>query len=170
MLTVEKLIALLKLKPLRFEGGFYTLTYKSEETVGEYALPSRYSGKRAFGSAIYFLITPESFSAIHKLKTDEIWHFYLGDTVEMLQLYPDGSGNLLNIGNDLANGIYPQVLVNKDIWQGAKLKEGGKWALLGNTLAPGYEDSDFELAKREDLLKAYPDFREMIFALTRSDC
>src|ERR1051326_2178730 len=98
MLTTDEIKSLLGLKPHPTEGGFYVETYRSKDVLSRDALPSRYGGSRAFGTAIYYLITPDSFSALHRLPTDEIFHFYLGDPVEMLQLSADGAGRLLTIG------------------------------------------------------------------------
>jgi predicted cupin superfamily sugar epimerase len=113
MLTADKIIALLNLKPHPEEGGYFVETYRSSETLSEKALPSRYKGVRSFGTAIYYLLTPETFSTIHRLQSDEIFHFYLGDPVEMLQLWPDGSGRILILGTDIMNGMKPQAVIPK---------------------------------------------------------
>jgi predicted cupin superfamily sugar epimerase len=129
-------------------------------------LPSRYSGPRAFGTCIYYLLTPTTFSAMHRLQSDEIFHFYLGDPVEMLQLWPDGSGKIVTLGSDLQAGMHPQVIVPRGVWQGARLVAGGKFALLGCTVAPGFDFADYEHGRREELIRDYPQFRERIVALT----
>jgi uncharacterized protein len=118
-------------------------------------------------TAIYYLLTPETFSALHRLRSDEVFHFYLGDPVEMLQLLPGGEGRLHVLGTDLAAGMRPQVVVPRDVWQGARLLPGGSLALLGTTVAPGFDPADCESGKRDALVAAYPDFRERIVALTR---
>jgi predicted cupin superfamily sugar epimerase len=130
-------------------------------------LPTRYTGERSFGTAIYFLLTPETFSAMHKLASDEVYHFYLGDPVELLCLREDGSGEVLTIGIDLDHGMRPQVAVPHGVWQGSRLRPGGKFALLGTTVTPGFEFADFELADRELLSRNYPNFSQMIRELTR---
>jgi predicted cupin superfamily sugar epimerase len=130
MLTAEQLIKLLGLQP-HPEGGYYRETYRSDEIIGKGALPERYSRNRSCGTAIYYLLAPETFSAIHRIKTDEIYHFYLGD--------------------------------------GARLVEGGKYALLGTTVAPGFEFADVEIGHRSDLIRRYPSFRNTIVALTRHE-
>ncbi len=104
MLTAEQIITLLKLKPHPKEGGYFIETYRSSEAIPEKTLPNRYRGMRPFGTAIYYLLTPETFSAMHRLNSDEIFHFYLGDPVEMLQLLPDGTGRTLILGSDFLNG------------------------------------------------------------------
>src|SRR3972149_1810437 len=98
MITAEEVKALLRLTPHPAEGGYFTETYRSEERVAEGALPARYAGARAFGTAIYYLLTPDTVSAMHRLASDEVFHFYLGDPVEMLHLFPDGSGRVVTLG------------------------------------------------------------------------
>ena len=165
-MTAEEIIALLKLKPHPKEGGFFSETYRADETIPPNGLPPRYSGPRAFGTCIYYLLTPTAFSAIHRLQSDEIYHFYLGDPVEMLQLRPDGSGKTVVLGSDLRAGMTPQAVVSRGVWQGARLVAGGKFALLGCTVAPGFNFADYEHGRREDLIRDYPQFREKILALT----
>lgn len=167
-MDVEELKRMLGLQPLAAEGGFYRKAYRSREMLPATCLPSRYSGARCFGTAIYFLLTPESFSALHRLKSDEVYHFYLGDPVEALVLRADGSGEVLAVGSDLYRGLRPQAVIPAGAWQGSRLRAGGKFALLGTTVAPGFEFSDFELADREFLLAKYPDFSRMIRELTRA--
>ena len=165
MITADQLIALLDLKP-HPEGGYYKETYRSSETISEEVLPSRYKGRRCFGTAIYYLLTAQTFSAMHRVRSDEIFHFYSGDPVEMLQLSPHGSGRVAILGSDILNGMQPQVVVDRGVWQGARLLEGGKFALLGTTVSPGFEFTDYESGHREELVKSYPQFRELIIALT----
>jgi hypothetical protein len=105
---------------------------------------------------------------MHRLKSDEVYHFYLGDPVEALVLRADGSGEVLSLGSDLYRGLRPQAVIPAGAWQGSRLRAGGKFALLGTTVAPGFEFSDFELADREFLLAKYPDFSRMIRELTRA--
>ena len=159
---------MLGLQPLAAEGGFYAEAYRSREMLAATCLPSRYSGARCFGTAIYFLLTPDTFSALHRLKSDEVYHFYVGDPVETLVLRADGSGEVLALGSDLYRGLRPQAVIPAGAWQGSRLRAGGKFALLGTTVAPGFEFSDFELGDREFLLAKYPDFSRMIRELTRA--
>jgi predicted cupin superfamily sugar epimerase len=105
---------------------------------------------------------------VHRLASDEIFHFYLGDPVEMLQLWPDGSHRLVLIGVDLQAGQRPQVLVPRGVWQGARLRPGGHFALLGTTVAPGFDYADYETGHRGHLLATYPTARDLIIALTRA--
>ncbi|HYB69054.1 MAG TPA: cupin domain-containing protein [Candidatus Bathyarchaeia archaeon] len=167
MLTVEALKARLRLRPHPVEGGFFAETYRSGESLPATALAGRYAGARALATAIYYLLTPETFSALHRLASDEIFHFYLGDPVEMLQLWPDGSHRLVTIGTDLEAGEHPQVLVPRGVWQGARLRSGGRLALLGTTVAPGFDLADYESGRREPLARRWPAAAELIAALTR---
>jgi len=166
-MDIEKLKQLLNLKPLPEEGGLYAETYRSNDKLARSVLPPRYSGDRSFGTAIYFLLTPDTFSAMHRLASDEVYHFYLGDPVELLCLREDGSGEILTIGTDFERGMRPQVAVPHGVWQGSRLRPGGKFALLGTTMAPGFEFADFELGHRAALTERYPKFSEMIRHLTR---
>ena len=165
-MTAEEIIVLLKLKPHPKEGGFFSETYRADEMVPPGILPKRYAGPRAFGTCIYYLLTPTTFSAVHRLQSDEIFHFYLGDPVEMLQLHPDGTGEAIVLGHDLGVGMFPQVIVPRGVWQGSRLIPGGKFALLGCTVAPGFDYADYEHGKREELGRLFPKFQEKIVALT----
>lgn len=167
MPTVEALRAMLGLLPHPVEGGFFAETYRSADVVPGDALPSRYRGPRTAGTAIYYLLTPETFSAMHRLATDEIFHFYLGDPVEMLQLRADGSHRVVVIGTDLEAGQRPQVVVPRGVWQGARLRPGGRLALLGATVAPGFDYADYEAGERAALLASHPAARDLVAALTR---
>lgn len=161
------LIQQLGLKPLPREGGFYVETYRSDEILPADALPARYTSDKNICTAIYYLLTPQSFSAIHRLPSDEIYHFYIGDPIEMLILHPDGRGEMVIIGNDIAAGEHIQYIVPKGAWQGSYLIDGGRFALMGTTIAPGYDPDDLELGVREHLLNEYPDHAELIRLLTR---
>ncbi|PZC47994.1 MAG: hypothetical protein C1O27_000879 [Chloroflexi bacterium] len=166
-MTPAEVIAELGLVPHPAEGGYFVETYRSDEYIGSGALPDRYEGDRAHGTSIYYLLTPDSFSAMHSLQSDEVFHFYLGDPVEMLHLWPDGSGTVPTLGNDIMRGMKPQIVVPRGVWQGARLRAGGAFALMGTTVAPGFDFADFEHGQREDLIKNYPDHEAMITALTR---
>ena len=160
MMTAKEIKTLLKLEPHPTEGGFFRQTYVSEATV-ELA-----RGARSLGTAIYYLLEADTFSEMHVLDSDEIFHFYLGDPVEMLQLLPDGTSRRLLLGTDLAAGMAPQLLVPHGVWQGSRLVPGGKFALLGCTVSPGFEYDDYESGPRAALLERYPESRELILALT----
>jgi hypothetical protein len=104
---------------------------------------------------------------MHKLSSDEVFHFYLGDAVEMLQLWPDGSGKRVVLGQDLARGELMQTVVPQGVWQGSRLVAGGKVALLGCTVSPGFDYADYESGEREALGGKWPKWAEMIRGLTR---
>jgi predicted cupin superfamily sugar epimerase len=136
-MNTEKLKSLLNLVPLSIGGGYFAETYRSAEMISPECLQGRYSGQRTVGTAIYYLLEPNTFSEIHRVPSDEIFHFYLGDPVEMLQLWPDGSGKRVLIDTDIESGMVPQLMVPHGVWQGARLVAGGQLALLGCTVSPG---------------------------------
>lgn len=164
--TAQQIIDALGLQPHPEEGGYFTETHRSAEHLSKGVLPERYDGDRCHSTAIYYLLTPETFSHMHVLKTDEIFHFYLGDPCEMVQLHPDGSGEIITFGSRLLEGHRPQLLVPGGTWQGMRLKEGGSFALMGCTVAPGFEFVDYSHGSREALIRQYPDFSEAIRRLT----
>lgn len=166
MLTADDLIQLLKLKPLPLEGGYFRETYRSSDVLLAGTLPRRYTQAKSAGTAIYYLLTPDTFSALHRLPTDEIYHFYLGDPVELLQLGPQG-GQVVTLGSDLQAGQQPQLMVPRGVWQGSSLLPGSRFALMGTTVAPGFDFSDFEAGERKVLVEQYPVFRDRIRRLTR---
>lgn len=167
MLNAAEIITRLNLVPLPEEGGYYRETYRASLELDGPSLPSCYSGARRASTAIYYLLTPEEFSGMHRVRSDEVFHFYLGDPVEMLQLAPDGSSRVAVLGADLQHGMELQVVVPAGVWQGARLRAGGQYALLGATVAPGFEFDDFETGAFEDLVAQYPNQRDMLATLTR---
>jgi len=167
-MTADQVKKLLGLRQHPREGGWYVRTYESGERVAAEAFADgRYAGPRHTGTAIYYLLESGTFSEMHRLKSDEVFHFYAGDAVEMLQLMEGGSGRMVRIGNDLAADERPQVLVPRGVWQGSRLAEGGKWALLGCTVSPGFEFEDYEAGERVELCAGWAEFREMIRELTK---
>jgi predicted cupin superfamily sugar epimerase len=167
MLSAAKIRELLKMEELRTEGGYFAETYKSELMVPAAALPPSCGGDRSVASAIYYLLTPDTFSALHRLRGDEMFHFYLGDPVEMLQLREDGTGETVLLGQDIASGMRLQHVVPGGVWQGSRLVAGGEYALLGTTVSPGFEYEDYETGRREELVEIYPGFEGKIVGLTR---
>lgn len=166
MISAADIIDRLKLQP-HPEGGFYAETYRSEEELACRALPCRYGANRSVATAIYFLLTADSCSVMHRLKSDEIFHFYLGDPVTMLHLYPDGQTRIVTLGPDLLQGHQPQIIVPKNIWQGSFTTGSNGYALLGTTVAPGFDFADFEYGDRQNLITQYPDQAQIITRLTR---
>jgi predicted cupin superfamily sugar epimerase len=165
-MTADDVKRLLQLTPLEVEGGFFRETYRSRWQVSAEFLPGR-SGQRAIGTAIYYLITPESFSSLHKLPGTEIFHFYLGDAVEMLQLHGESQPTVVTLGQNIAAGELVQVIVRGGVWQGMRLAKGGQWALLGTTMSPGFDYADYETGDREKLIARYPAAAEWITRYTR---
>lgn len=166
-LSADAVIARLGLRPHPEEGGWYRETWRDAESVAGAHLPARHGGTpRSFGTAIYYLLTPGTRSALHRLTSDEVFHFYAGDPVEQLRLYPDGRAEQVLIGPDLMAGHMPQTVVPRGVWQGARLATGGAWALMGCTVAPGFDFADYEHGDRAALTAAWPDLAELIADLT----
>jgi uncharacterized protein len=166
-MTAEDVKKLLGLQPHPREGGWYVRTYEAAEVIeAEAFADGRYAGDRRTGTAIYYLLEQGTFSEMHRLKSDEVFHFYAGDAVEMLQLRDGGEGMTVIMGNDLARAQRPQVFVERGVWQGCRLVEGGNWALLGCTVSPGFEFEDYESGAREQLCAGWPKFVEQIKPLT----
>lgn len=152
---------LLRLEPHPIEGGYYRQTYASPLTL------KSERGVRAHSTAIYYLLEAGTFSEMHVLDSDEIFHFYLGDPVEMVQLFPDGTSRVFTMGTDLAEGQTVQLLVPAGVWQGMRLLEDGQVALLGCTVTPGFNYADYHNAKYAELAARWPEQAERIRALTR---
>ena len=164
--SAESLKKTLKLVPLSIEGGYFAETYRSSELLPAETLAGGYKGSRSSCTAIYYLREPGTFSEMHRVKSDEIFHFYLGDPVEMLQLWPDGSHCVITIGTEIERGMRPQVVVPRGVWQGTRILPGGTVALLGCTVSPGFEYEDYESGVREELVRGWPAARERIEELT----
>lgn len=150
----EAIATILGLQP-HPEGGFFNETYRH----------ARATGDRSLCTAIYFMVTAASPSRMHKVESDEIWHFYAGDSLEMLQLDADGA-RVIPIGSDIAAGERPQVLVPAGVWQGVRVKPGGSYALVGATVSPGFDFADFAHGDRAALIAQFPSASELITALT----
>jgi predicted cupin superfamily sugar epimerase len=161
MPTAEDVIAALGLEPHPLEGGFFRETYRTAQKM--------HGQERALATAIYYLLTPQTVSTVHRLPGDEMFHFYLGDPVHQLHLRPDGSGAVVTLGPDVLAGQRPQVLVPGGVWQGACLADGGRLALLGTTMSPGFAYPDYETGGRADLTAQYPGFADLIRTLTRDE-
>ena len=164
-LSAVDVIRILRLEPHPEEGGYFLETYRSPV---DYRPVHPFEDLRSTSTAIYYLLTPDTFSAMHRLPGDEVFHFYAGDPVEMLQLHPDGHSEILALGSDL-RAARPQVVVPGGSWQGSRLRAGGAWALLGTTMAPGFDFADYETGRRGELIERYPDRAALISALIRED-
>ena len=163
------------------EGGYFAETYRSTETIPHAALPRRFGGDRAFGTAIYFLLESHHLSALHRISSDEIWHFYDGDTLEISVISPTGTLTLIRLGRNLDQGDVFQAVVPAGCWFGSKpivdatIVEGtvvegtaqkAAFSLVGCTVAPGFDFADFEMADRATLLAEFPQHRAVIEKLT----
>jgi predicted cupin superfamily sugar epimerase len=164
-MTADDVIRLLDLQPHPVEGGFFRETYRSTATLPASAVPD-HSGPRSVSTAIYYLLKPGHVSELHVLPGDEVFHIYLGSPVRMLQLWPDGTGREVVIGPDLAAGQLPQVVVPGGVWQGTHLLGDAGFALLGCTVAPGFDYADYQSASRAELTAKWPAFAEQIKRLT----
>ncbi len=151
-LDAEYIIKKLGLKP-HPEGGYYREIYRSEEKINSQTLPKRYGGVRNFSTSIYFLLKEGEYSRLHRLKSDEIYHFYLGSSVEIILIYPNGKIKTRILGNNLEKGESPQIIVPKNVWQGLRLAGNGRFALMGTTVSPGFDYNDFELGDEKKLQK-----------------
>jgi hypothetical protein len=158
----RRLIEQLGLEPHPEEGGWFRETYRS---AGSFEPGDPYGGRRSVSTAIFYLLTPDTFSALHRLPGDELFHFYLGDPVHMLLLHPDGDVERIVLGPGVERMRVQQV-VPGGTWQGSRLAPGGAWALLGTTMAPGFEPGDYE-AGTPELARAYPGAEGEIRALLR---
>ncbi len=148
------------------EGGWYRETYRSTEKITANGLPERYDSARSFGTAIYFLLESGDFSSFHRLKSDEIWHFYSGATVHIYMISEDGSLSTLILGSKLEEGENFQAVIPANCWFAAEPAEG-VFSLVGCTVAPGFDFADFELADRFALTAAYPQHTSLIARMTR---
>ena len=163
-MTATEIKEALQLHPHPREGGWYVRTYEANERI---VCAERYGAARLTSTAIYYLLEPDTSSEMHRLRSDEIFHFYLGDPVEMLQLHEDGRSERIVIGSDLVTGARQQVLVPRGVWQGTRLLPGGRFALMGCTVSPGFEYLDYESGSRAELLALWPEWSEMIAELTK---
>jgi uncharacterized protein len=166
----QKIINHLGLKPLQFEGGYFRRTYSAPDSFPSGFLPAPFpAAPRPYSSAIYFFLTaePDCFSTLHWLPNDEMYHFYLGDPVELLLLLADGSSRHIILGQDILAGQQVQFLVPQGTWQGSRLLPGGRYALMGNTLSTSFENSDFTEGDYTSLAGQYPHEAALIKNLTR---
>ena len=165
-MEADEVIRVLGLRPLPGEGGYFAETWRSAIAIPAAALPSGYQGPRSAGTAIYYLVARDACSRLHRLPGAEVFHFYLGDPVELLVLRPGGAGEVVVLGPGLQAGVRPQAVVPGGVWQGCRLVPGGRWALLGTTMAPGFDYEDREAGPRDALVAGWPAFADRIRALT----
>lgn len=149
------------------EGGFYKETYRSKGTIPRAVLGDEFTGDRNYCTAIYFLLTSANFSAFHKIKQDEIWHFYDGSPLYVHVIGLNGGYERYTVGMDIDQGEVPQLVVSAGCWFASSVKNDDSYSLVGCTVSPGFDFNDFELAERKALIREYPKYKEIITALTR---
>jgi predicted cupin superfamily sugar epimerase len=148
------------------EGGYFRQTYRADLAIPREALPPNFTGARAVSTAIYFLLDGESFSAFHRIRSDELWHFYAGSPLLVHVIAEDGSYSQIQLGNPEAGEVF-QGVVKAGCWFASCLKDPNSFALVGCTVAPGFDFEDFELAERSEHIKLFPQHQNLIERLTR---
>ena len=167
-MTKEEIIKAYGMIPLDVEGGMWKAMFRSDETLPEGLLQGREGERTLYGSILY-LLTKDSVSRMHRLPTDEIWHFYMGSPCELLILCPDGSAHTERLGQDILNGEKVTAPAPRGCWQGCRIVDDADpdaWALLGTTMAPAFEDCDYEDGS-EALLEQYPEAADKIRPLLK---
>jgi len=164
--SVADLISYYQLLP-HPEGGYYKETYRCSEQVPQHALPGRFNGDRNFSTAIYFLLEQGNFSAFHKISSDECWHFYAGGPLNVFVISTDGEVSVIKLGNNISAGETFQAVVPAGCWFASAPADNTAYALVGCTVAPGFDFADFELAERNSLISQYPQHEAIINQLTR---
>jgi len=166
MYSSDEWIRLLDLKP-HPEGGYYRETYRSPERTDTCCLPSGFKGCRSIATAIYYLLRAGEISAFHRIRSDEIWHHYAGEPLELHMLLEDGEYTIVKLGMELSKGELPQLVIPAYTWFGASTPDGVSYSLVGCTVAPGFDFRDFELGQEDDLLRRFPQHTRAISMLTR---
>lgn len=166
-MNIEYLISELKLIP-HPEGGFYKEVYRSNGVLPQAALGNQFDGDRNFCTSIFFLLTGTNFSAFHRLKQDEIWHFYKGSSLYVHEISPDGQYTKHVLGLDIQKGQIPQLVIPAGSWFGSEVssKNADDFSFVGCTVAPGFDFSDFDLPSRVGLIKLFPQHSSIIHHLT----
>lgn len=149
------------------EGGFYKEVYRSDEIISEDSLNNRYGSEHSISTSIYYLLTGNDFSAFHKIKSDEIWHFYDGSPITLYLINEDGKFETKKLGINLEANEVPQIVIPRNNWFAAQPNDKNSYTLVGCTVAPGFDFNDFELADRKDLLKKFPQHNNLIIQYTR---
>ena len=166
MLTIEQLVDFYQLEP-HPEGGFYQETYRSKENISQQSLPDRFKGERSFSTAIYFLLPAGHYSAFHRIKSDELWHFYAGEALHIYVIDGGGALTTINLGADILNGEKTQAVVPAGCWFASRPVKSTGYCFVGCTVSPGFDFADFELARAEELTQIYPEHKELINSLCR---
>lgn len=148
------------------EGGAFSETYRSELIIPQANLPTGFKGDRNFSTAIYFLLSYGQFSAFHKILSDEMWHFYAGQTLTIYEI--ENNGNLIThkLGSDLEKGETYQCVIKAGNWFGSRCEVENGFSLAGCTVSPGFNFSDLILADKTDLMKEFPNIAQLIDEMT----
>ncbi|WP_298894394.1 cupin domain-containing protein [uncultured Psychroserpens sp.] len=162
---IEQIIKQLELQP-HPEGGYFKETYRSSGEIKNDSLGDNYIGQRNYSTCIYFLLTSDNFSALHRIKQDEIWHFYDGSPIRLHVISESGIHTEHLIGNDLNKGEVPQYIVPGGCWFAAEVIDKNAYSLVGCTVSPGFSFEDFELKSRTELIALFPDKETIITRLT----
>lgn len=161
-----KIIEILGLSP-HPEGGYFKEIYKSDTSIPLSALPKKYSGGRVFYTSIYYLLGSGEFSSFHRLKSDEIWHYYDGSAMLIHNISENGEYSIIKLGRNLQNNEVPQYLLKSGCIFAAEVIDKDSFTLIGCTVSPGFDYDDFELLERSSLISLFPQHREIIIKLTR---
>lgn len=148
------------------EGGYFAETYRSTEKIPQNALPSRFKGERSFATGIYFLLESHHISALHRIKSDEMWHFYAGCPLDVFMIDEAGNLTVFRLGNNPENGEVFQAVVPAGVRFGSKPTLLNSYSLVGCTVSPGFDFEDFEMKSRGELLEMFPKHREVVEMLT----
>ena len=165
-MTAQQLIQQYNLQP-HPEGGWYKETYKSDEYISGSTLPERFGGSRVFSTAIYFLLEQGNFSAFHRIKSDECWHFYAGDCLQVYVIQMNGTLDIIHLGNDIEKGQVFQFVVPANCWFASRPAPESTFCFVGCTVAPSFDFTDFELAKASSLTALFPQHKAIIEELCR---
>jgi predicted cupin superfamily sugar epimerase len=149
------------------EGGYYKEIYRSSTVIAQSALPANFSGDRVCSTSILFLLPGNTFSAFHRIKSDEIWHFYGGDTLAIYVIHPDGTGEILKLGTHFDVGESVQQVVKAGAWFASCCTQANGFSFVGCSVSPGFDFDDFEMANKNLLLKEFPAFQDWITQLCR---
>ena len=163
---VKQYIEKLQLKP-HPEGGYYKEIYRAGEIILPENLPMRYKSSRNFSTSIYFLLEGNQVSNFHRLRSDEQWHFYDGSSIDVYVIDENGNLNKILLGRNIEKGDFCKTVIKHNSWFAAELTDKTSFALIGCTVAPGFDFNDFELGKRDELIKTFPQFRELIYRLAK---
>lgn len=148
------------------EGGYFKEIYRCNESIDKNSLPERYNGKRCFSTSIYHLLDGSQVSKFHRIKSDEIWHFYSGSSLTIYFINSEGKYSTIRLGSKIQDGEVFQAIIPNGVWFGAIIDDPESYTLIGCTVAPGFDFDDFELANRVEMLKAFPEHNEIIERLT----